>query len=95
MFFWRVVFARRFKIFLMKTQKNNSTLILFAVLGIAGLYYLFSKKSEKKDNTYQVAIPSNETFATVSSYSDILANKMKRTKELTDAGVDPLTLLIY
>ena len=72
----------------MKTQNNNGTVILFAVLGIAGLYYLFSRKSGKQDDTYQVAIPYKST----TSYPDILANKMKRTKELIDAGVDPLTL---
>lgn len=87
----------------MKTQNNNGIVILFTVLGIAGLYYLFSRKSEKQDDTYQVPIPSNEPFPayklppykSTTSYSDILANKMKRTKELTDAGVDPLTLPIY
>ena len=87
-------------------KNNNGTLILFAVLGIAGLYYLFSIKSEKKDNTYQVAIPSNVDLSTIAtptpsyksmsynSYADFLLDKMKRTKELTDAGVDPLTLPI-
>lgn len=76
----------------MKTQNNNGTVILFAVLGIAGLYYLFSRKSEKQDDTYQVAIPSNEPFPpykSTTSYSDILKNKMERTKELIDAGIDP------
>lgn len=89
----------------MKTQKNNGIVILFAVLGIAGLYYLFSRKSEKQDNTYQVLLPSNVDLSTststpsyktmsYNSYSDVLLEKMKRTKELTDAGVDPLTLPI-
>lgn len=87
----------------MKTQNNNGTVILFAVLGIAGLYYLFSRKSEKQDNTYQVLLPSNVDLSTstpsyktmsYNSYSDVLLENMKRTKELTDAGVDPLTLPI-
>lgn len=78
-------------------KNNNGTLILFTVLGIAGLYYLSSRKSEKQDDTYQVAIPSNvplPTATATTSYSDILANKMNKTKELIDAGVDPLTLPI-
>lgn len=87
----------------MKTQNNNGILILLAVLGVAGLYYL-SRKSEKQDNTYQVAIPSNEPFPayklpsyksmSYSSYSDYLLDKMKRNEELVNAGVDPLTLPI-
>lgn len=83
-------------------KNNNGTLILFAVLGIAGLYYLFSRKSEKQDDTYQVPIPSNEPFPSykvppyksTTSYSDILVNKRKRYEELIEAGVDPLTLPI-
>lgn len=83
---------------------KNGTVILFTVLGIAGLYYLFSRKSGKQDDTYQVAIPSNVDLSTIttpsyksmsySSYSDYLLDKMKRNKELVDAGVDPLTLPI-
>lgn len=76
----------------MKTKNNNGAVILFAVLGIAGLYYLFSRKSQKQDNTYQVPLPSNVDLSTIATYSDRLANNMKRTKELIDAGVDPLTL---
>lgn len=80
----------------MKKQNNNGTLILFAVLGIAGLYYLFSRKSEKKDNTYQVAIPSNVDLSTIttpsyksmsySSYADYLLDKRKRDEERIAAG---------
>lgn len=75
----------------MKTQNNNGTLILFTVLGIAGLYYLFSRKSEKKDNTYQVVLPSNADLSTRQQrnfYDDYLKNKQQRTKELIDAGED-------
>lgn len=77
-------------------KNNNGTLILFTVLGIAGLYYLFSRKSEKQDNTYQVAIPSNVDLSTIttpsyksmsySSYSDYLLDKIKRDKERIAAG---------
>ena len=71
----------------MKTQNNNGTVILFAVLGIAGLYYLFSSKSKKQDDTYQVPLPSN-VVATPSykSYSDILLDKINRDKERIEAG---------